>query len=102
MIRFPKPKVEQFFYTYSIDHFQVSKDEKKLVFSTNLSGKRNLWALDLSKEHTYPFQFSQKDESSSFIQFDPNGKYVLTALMQMGMKIITFTPCLQREDYRSR
>lgn len=28
MIKFPNPKVEQFFYTYSIYHFQLSKDEK--------------------------------------------------------------------------
>ncbi|GIO24782.1 S9 family peptidase [Oceanobacillus sp. J11TS1] len=78
MITFPKPEVEQFFYTYSIYDFSLSKDEKKLVFSTNLSGKRNLWALDLSKEHPYPYQFAQKDENSNFIQFDPNGTYVLT------------------------
>ncbi len=84
MIKFPNPKVEQFFYTYSIYHFQLSKDEKKLVFSTNLSGKRNLWALDLSKEHTYPFQFAQKDEASLFVQFDPNGQYVLTSFDSDG------------------
>lgn len=78
MISFPKPTVEQFFYTYNIYEFNLSKDEKKLVFSTNLNGKSNLWALDLSKEYPYPYLFAQKDESSNFIQFDPNGKYVLT------------------------
>ncbi|WP_080875974.1 S9 family peptidase [Oceanobacillus timonensis] len=84
MIKFPKPEVEQFFHTYSIDHFQVRKDEKKLIFSTNLSGKRNLWALDLSKGHPYPYPFAHKDESSLFIQFDPNGTYVLTSFDSDG------------------
>lgn len=84
MIQFPKPDLEQFFYTYSIHHFQVSQDEKKLVFSTNLTGKRNLWALDLTQEHPYPYQFSKKDESIGFIEFDPNGKYVLTSFDSDG------------------
>lgn len=62
----------------------MSKDEKTLVYSTNLTGKRNLWAMDLSKKHSYPYQFSQKSESSGFIAFDPNGKYVLTSFDSEG------------------
>lgn len=82
MIKFPKPTVEQFFRTYTISNFAVSSDEKKLVFSSNLNGKMNLWALDLPAE--YPYLFAQKDESCSFIKFDSNNNYVLAGFDQDG------------------
>ncbi|GGA78708.1 S9 family peptidase [Ornithinibacillus halotolerans] len=76
MIKFPKPTVEQFLRTYVISNFAVSKDEKRIVFNTNLNGKMNLWAMDLP--NTFPYLFAQKDQSSNFIKFDPEGRYVLT------------------------
>ncbi|MRG85737.1 S9 family peptidase [Salinibacillus xinjiangensis] len=75
MISFPKPTVEQFFRTYVISNFTVSPDEKKLLFSTNLNGKMNVWAMDLPD--TFPYLFAHKDESISFIKFDPESRYVL-------------------------
>lgn len=76
MIKFSKPTVEQFLRTYVISNFAVSKDESRLVFNTNLNGKMNLWAMDLPS--TFPYLFAQKDQSSNFIKFDPEGRYVLT------------------------
>ncbi|MFD1336590.1 prolyl oligopeptidase family serine peptidase [Oceanobacillus iheyensis] len=78
MIEFPKPTVEQFFRTYTISHFNVSKDENKLVFATNINGTMNLWAMDLKEGSKFPYQFAQKGESSNFTAFDPEGKFVLT------------------------
>lgn len=78
MIEFPKPTVEQFFRTYTISHFNVSKDENKLVFGTNINGTMNLWAMDLKGVSKFPYQFAQKGESSNFTAFDPEGKFVLT------------------------
>lgn len=76
MLSFPKPTVEQFLRTYVISDFTVSKDEKRLLFNSNLNGKMNLWAMDLPD--TYPYLFAQKDQSANFIKIDPEGRYVLT------------------------
>lgn len=75
MIPFPKPTVEQFFRTNVITDFAVRSDEERLIFSSNLDGKVNLWAMDLPD--TFPCLFSHHDESVSFIQFDQENRYVL-------------------------
>ncbi|MUV38216.1 Acylaminoacyl-peptidase [Lentibacillus sp. JNUCC-1] len=82
MIEFPKPRVEQFFRTYAITNFALSRDEERLVFNTNLNGKMNLWAMDLPD--TFPYQFAQKDESCNFIKFDPKDRYVLAGFDNDG------------------
>lgn len=82
MLNFSKPTVEQYLRTYVISNFAVSKDEKRLVFNTNLNGKMNLWAMDLPD--TFPYLFAQKDQSSNFIKFDPEGRYVLTGYDNNG------------------
>ncbi|WP_337019759.1 S9 family peptidase [Oceanobacillus massiliensis] len=83
MIQFPKPAVEQFFRTYSITDFAVSKDEKRLVFTSNLNGKMNLWALDLDGPG-FPYLFAHNDEAASFVKFDPENRYVLTGYDKDG------------------
>ncbi|WP_163971425.1 S9 family peptidase [Oceanobacillus halotolerans] len=82
MIEFPKPTVDQFFRTYVITNFAVSSDEERLIFSSNLNGKMNLWAMNLPD--TFPYLFAQKDESCSFIKFDPQNRYVLAGFDQDG------------------
>lgn len=82
MITFPKPTVEQFFRTYTITNFTVSKDEKKLIFTSNLNGKMNLWAMDLPDQ--FPYLFAQKDESCNFIKVDPENRYVLAGYDRDG------------------
>lgn len=77
MIPFPKPDVEQFFQTYLISQFAVSKDEKRIVFSSNLNGKFNLWALDLPNAYPYPLTYC--NQMSSFIKFDPQQRHILTS-----------------------
>jgi hypothetical protein len=82
MINFPKPTVEQFFRTYVITDFEVNRDETRLIFSSNLNGKVNLWAMDLPDQ--FPYLFAQNDESTSFISFDPEGRYVLAGYDKDG------------------
>ncbi|MBM7599457.1 dipeptidyl aminopeptidase/acylaminoacyl peptidase [Virgibacillus halotolerans] len=82
MIQFPKPTVEQFFRTYAITDFAVSKDEQRLIFSSNLNGKMNLWAMDLPD--TFPYLFAHQNESCSFIQIDPENRYVLAGFDKDG------------------
>lgn len=82
MIKFPRPTVEQFFRTYVITNFKVSEDEKKLIFSSNLNGKMNLWAMDLP--NTFPYLFAHHDEACNDIHFDPENRYILTGFDRDG------------------
>ncbi|WP_318183947.1 hypothetical protein [Metabacillus idriensis] len=54
MITFKKPDVEQFLKVLTIQDFVVSPDKKQLVFSTNISGHFNLWAMNLPNQYPYP------------------------------------------------
>lgn len=76
-ITFPKPDIEQFLRTYNIMHFTVNKDDTKLVFSSNLNGKLNLWSMDLPD--TYPSQLTFNNQSSQFVEFDPENRFLFTA-----------------------
>jgi len=82
MFDFQKPDVEQFFKTYAISQFTISEDEKKIIFSSNMNGKYNLWAMDLPDHFPYPITYN--DQSSSFIKIDPNNRYVLTGFDDNG------------------
>lgn len=82
MLNFPKPDVEQFFRTYLIVTFDVSKDESKLIFSTNLNGKFDLWAMDLPD--TYPYQLTATNQMSEFIKIDPEKRHILTSFDNDG------------------
>ncbi|WP_373894751.1 alpha/beta fold hydrolase [Virgibacillus sp. CBA3643] len=82
MIPFPKPTVEQFFRTNVITDFAVSSDEERLILSSNIDGKVNLWAMDLPD--TFPYLFAHHDESISFIQIDPENRYVLAGYDKDG------------------
>ncbi|RAZ79610.1 S9 family peptidase [Planococcus halotolerans] len=82
MIIFPKPTVEQFFRTYTISDFTVSRDEQRLIFSSNLNGNVNLWAMDLPSG--FPYLFAQRNESVSFIKIDPENRFVLAGYDKDG------------------
>lgn len=79
LILLQKPEVEQYFHTVEIGTFSVSKDEKKLVFSTNLSGKYNLWAMDLP--NNFPYQLTAINQSSSFIHIHEE-EHLITAAFE--------------------
>ncbi|NDI34420.1 S9 family peptidase [Chengkuizengella sediminis] len=82
MIRFNKPDVEQFFRTFSIQLFKVSPDESQCIFSTNISGKYNLWAIDLPNTFPYPLTF--KDQSCHGISYDKQGRFIIASFDQDG------------------
>ncbi|WP_106766522.1 S9 family peptidase [Paenibacillus faecalis] len=84
MIQFPKPDVEQFFQTYVIRCFGVHTDESRLVFSSSLNGKFNLWAIDLNGETSYPYPLTYNDQICDFIKLDPEGRHILTAFDRDG------------------
>ncbi|RXJ04045.1 S9 family peptidase [Anaerobacillus alkaliphilus] len=82
MIQFPKPDVDQFFRTYAITTFAISKDEKKLIFSSNINGKQNLWAIDFPNQ--FPYLFAQVDQQCNFIKIDGDNRYVLAGFDHDG------------------
>lgn len=84
MISFPNPDVEQFLQTYGIREFGVSRDEARLVFSSTMNGKFNLWAMDLEGEAAYPFPLTYNDQACAFIKLDPEGRHILTSFDRDG------------------
>ncbi|WP_040290088.1 S9 family peptidase [Alicyclobacillus hesperidum] len=82
MIQIPKPDAEQLFRTYSITSFAVSKDESRIAFSTNLSGKYNVWGIDLGQH--YPYPLTTQDQTPAYIRFDPVGRYILVGFDNDG------------------
>lgn len=82
MLKFPQPDVEQFFQTYGIETFAVSADESQLVFSTNLNGKYNLWAMDLPNTFPYPLTFH--NQSCEHVTYDPKGKFMIAVVDKDG------------------
>ncbi|MBM7662003.1 dipeptidyl aminopeptidase/acylaminoacyl peptidase [Bacillus mesophilus] len=82
MINFKKPDVENFFKTYAIQNFAVSPDEKQLILSTNLSGKYNLWAMDLPNQFPYPLTFI--NQSNQELTYDHEGRFIVAGFDQDG------------------
>lgn len=82
MITFPKPDVEQFLRTFSIADFAVSPDEKHLVFSTNLSGKYNLWGMDLP--NSFPYPLTSIDQSCQGLIYDKKSRFIIAGFDQDG------------------
>lgn len=82
MLSFPKPGLSEFYRTYNIAGFAVSADESRIAISTNLSGKYNVWGLDLP--NTFPYPLSYQDQVPAFIRFDPQDRYILVGFDQDG------------------
>ncbi|HDR8110116.1 TPA: S9 family peptidase [Bacillus cereus] len=82
MIQFPMEDAEQFFRSYSIGRFTVSEDEGKLIFSTNLNGHSNLWAMDLPNLSPYPLTYC--NQSSNFIKMDSLNRFILAGFDKDG------------------
>ncbi|MDO3408788.1 S9 family peptidase [Saccharibacillus sp. CPCC 101409] len=82
MLTFKKPDVEQFFRTFAIEDFAVAPDEDQLVFSTNLSGKFDLWAMDLPNVFPYPLTFN--GQSCHAIKYDKRGRFLVVGFDRDG------------------
>ncbi|WP_281202513.1 S9 family peptidase [Cytobacillus kochii] len=82
MIQFPKPEMDQFLKTLSINDFVVNSDESKVVFSTNLNGYYNLWAMNLPQQ--FPVQLTFKNQVCMGLLYDKSGKFILAGFDQDG------------------
>ncbi|UHA75550.1 S9 family peptidase [Paenibacillus sp. 481] len=84
MIQFPKPDVKQFFQSYVIDLFALSANEERLIFSANINGHYNLWAIPLNGSNRYPYRLTYSNQACSFIKVDPQGRHILAGFDQDG------------------
>ncbi|MCA1030202.1 S9 family peptidase [Bacillus timonensis] len=82
MLTFKKPEVEQFFRTYGIQNFAVSPDESQLILSTNISGKYNLWGMDMPNQFPYPLTFM--DQSCQELVYDKEGRFIIAGFDRDG------------------
>jgi dipeptidyl aminopeptidase/acylaminoacyl peptidase len=71
---FPIP-VDDLFFTRSTGGGAWSPDGKQIVFSTNLTGRYNLWKV--SADGGWPIQLSQSDERQSGATWSPDGKWIV-------------------------
>lgn len=81
-IQFPPPGVEQYFRTFRIDRFTIDEAERTLIYSSNMDGKVNLWALDLAQG--YPYPLTTLGESCGALLADPQGRYLLATFDKDG------------------
>ncbi|MGE6753767.1 S9 family peptidase [Rossellomorea sp. NPDC071047] len=76
----PSPEVEQYFQTTEINTFSVNENGEKLVFSTNLNGEYNLWAMDLPQ--TFPYPLTTINQKSSLLHIGPD--YIVATFEKEG------------------
>ncbi|TVX89605.1 S9 family peptidase [Paenibacillus agilis] len=84
MINFPKPDAEQYYKSFVIRNFDVSADESRLVFSSNMNGKLDMYAIELHDEISYPYPLTYQGQSCNFIKIDPQGRHILAGFDHEG------------------
>ena len=66
--------IDDLFYTRSTGGGAWSPDDKEIVFSSNFTGRFNLWKVNSSGG--WPIQLSQSDNRQSSAVWSPNGKWI--------------------------
>ncbi len=67
--------IDDLFYTRNVSGSSWSPDGKEIVFTTNLTGRANLWKVPASGG--WPIQLSQSDDREYGAVWSPDGKWVL-------------------------
>ncbi len=67
--------VDDLFFTRSVAGPSWSPDGKEIVFTTNLTGRNNLWKVQASGG--WPIQLSQSDDRQGGAVWSPDGKWIL-------------------------
>ena len=67
--------VDDLFYTRSIGGGSWSPDGKEVVFTTNLTGRNNIWKV--SAAGGWPIQLSQSDDRQTGAAWSPDGKWLV-------------------------
>src|SRR5579862_5768364 len=66
--------IEDLFYTRSVNGGAWSPDGKQVVLTTNLTGRLNLWKLNVSG--SWPVQLVQSNERQFSATWSPDGKWI--------------------------
>jgi len=66
--------IDDLFFTRSIQEASWSADGKEIVFTTNLSGRSNLWKV--AAAGGWPIQLTQSDERQHGSAWSPDGKWI--------------------------
>lgn len=82
MITFNQPDVEQFLNVLSIQDFIVSPDGNQLVFSTNIGGHYNLWAMDLPNH--YPYPLTTVNQACGSLAYNSRADFILAGFDRDG------------------
>ena len=77
--------VDDLFYTRSVSGGAWSPDGKQVAFSTNLTGRNNLWKV--SAAGGWPIQLSQSDDRQAGATWSPDGKWIVFQSDQGGGEI---------------
>ena len=77
--------VDDLFYTRSVGGGAWSPDGKQVVFSSNLTGRSNLWKVGAAGG--WPIQLSQSDDRQSGATWSPDGRWIVFQSDQGGGEI---------------
>jgi len=77
--------IDDLFYTRSVGGGAWSPDGKEVVFTTNLTGRFNLWKVNA--EGGWPVQLSQSDDRQYNATWSPDGKWIVFASDKGGGEI---------------
>ncbi|PTQ50710.1 MAG: Acylamino-acid-releasing enzyme [Hydrogenibacillus schlegelii] len=83
MIRLREPTARHYLGAYAIQTFAVSKDESRLIMSTNLNGAYNLWSFDLSGPR-YPYPLTTVGQTASAVAVHPEGHWLFAGFDHDG------------------
>ena len=67
--------IDELFYSRNVSSPAWSPDGKQIVFTTNFSGRLNLWKV--SAEGGWPIQLSQSDDREMAASWSPDGKWIV-------------------------
>lgn len=77
--------VDDLFYTRSVFGAAWSPDGQQIVFTTDISGRFNLWRVNSSGG--WPIQLTQSDDRQYSAVWSPDGKWILYVQDQAGNEL---------------
>jgi dipeptidyl aminopeptidase/acylaminoacyl peptidase len=67
--------IDDLYYTRNVDGASWSPDGKQIIFTSDISGRMNLWKVDAAGG--WPLQLTQSDDRQSGAVYSPDGKWIV-------------------------